>query len=475
MSEETTQSVETETPRGETGDGAKSQAEVAAPESSAVRAKQPSYLAHTIEEIPPADAAELLANLDPREAATVAEYLDPETASAVLSAMNAEDAAVVMSAMNPPEAAMVLSAMDPDDAADVLGNVQDERREQLLSEMDAPEAADVRELRQYPPDSAGGIMTTDVTALPQDLTAQQAIEELRRLNETLEQMFYVYVVDRARRLVGVLSMRDLILARPDRKIADIMRNNVVSVPATMDQEEVARLIHKYKYMAVPVTDTANRLRGLITVDDVVDVIQEEATEDIQKMAGAGSEERLTSPWHFSFKKRIGWLQVNLLTAFMAAAVITFFEDTIRTLAILAAYQTIVSGMGGNASAQAMAVAIRGIALGEVDKSLLKQILKREAIVGLLSGITIGLTTGATAMIFHYNDHGVLVGFIVMVALILNHVMACITGVAVPFVMKWLGFDPAQSATIFATTITDCCGFFATLGLASVAIKVFGLN
>jgi magnesium transporter len=438
--------------------------------------RAPSYLAHTIEEIPPADAAEILANLEPHEAAQVAEILDPQTSAGVLAQMESRDAAAVIALMEPPEAAMVLSEMNPDDAVDVLGSVEDPaRREALLDEMGAAEAADVRTLRQFPPDSAGGIMTTDITALPQDLTAQQAIDELRRLNETLEQMFYVYVVDRARRLVGVLSMRDLILARPDRKIADIMRRNVVAVPATMDQEEVARLIRKYKYMAVPVTDKQNRLLGLITVDDVVDVIQEEATEDVQKMAGAGAEERLTSPWQFSFKKRIWWLQFNLLTAFMAAAVIALFEDTIKQLAILAAYQTIVSGMGGNASAQAMAVAIRGIALGEVDRSLFKRILYREFVVGLLSGVVIGTTTGLIAMTFNWSDNGLILGLIVMCALIINHVLACVTGVAVPFFMRWLGFDPAQSATILATTVTDCCGFFATLGLASLAIKMFGLS
>jgi magnesium transporter len=333
----------------------------------------------------------------------------------------------------------------------------------------------VRQLRQYPPDSAGGIMTPDVTALPVDLTTQGAIEELRRLNETLEQMFYVYVVDKAGRLVGVLSMRDLILAKPDRKVADIMRRNVVSVPATMDQEEVARLIRKYKYLAVPVTDSRNRLLGIITVDDVVDVIQDEATEDVQKMAGAGAEERLTSPWDFSFKKRIWWLEVNLATAFMAAAVIALFQDVFQKFAILAAYQTVVSGMGGNASAQAMAVAIRGIALGEVDKSLLFQILRREFLVGLISGVVIGTTTAAIAVSFNYPNHGILLGVIVFLALIINHTMACVSGVTIPFVMKWLGFDPAQSATIFATTVTDCCGFFSTLGLASIAIKVFKIG
>src|SRR5688500_7675800 len=167
-------------------------------------------------------------------------------------------------------------------------------------------------------------------------------------------MFYVYVVDRQGHLVGVLSMRDLILARPERPIRETARPNVVSVPATADQEDVARLMRKYKYLAVPVTDDRNRLLGLITVDDVVAVIQEEATEDVQKMAGAGAEERLTSPWHFSFRKRIWWLEVNLATAFAAAAVIALFQDVIEKVAILAAFQTIGTGMGGNAGAQPMA-------------------------------------------------------------------------------------------------------------------------
>ncbi len=428
------------------------------------------FLAHTIEEVPAADGAQVLGNLDSDEAADVAEYLDPETASQVLSQMEPHLAATVITDMEVPEAAMVLSAMDPDDRVDVLEHIDPAMRERLLAEMTTADAANVRDLQRYPRDTAGGIMTTDVTALAVDLTVEQAIAELRRLSEQLEQMFYVYVVDRVHHLVGVLSMRDLILARPHQTIGEVARRNVVSVPATTDQEEVARLMRKYKYLAVPVTDDRNRLLGLITVDDVVDVIQEEATEDVQRMVGAGAEERLTSPWHFSFRKRIWWLEVNLATAFAAAAVIALFQDVLQKVTILAAYQTIVSGMGGNAGAQAMSVAIRGIALGEVDFSLLRKILYREFIVGLLSGIIIGVTTAAIATISHYSHHGFMLGLVIMLALIINHVLACISGVTIPFIMKRLGFDPAQSATIFATTVTDCCGFFATLGLAALFMR-----
>ncbi|HEX8524545.1 MAG TPA: CBS domain-containing protein, partial [Tepidisphaeraceae bacterium] len=209
------------------------------------------FLAHTIEEVPAADAAQVLGNLPLEEAADVAEFLDPETASEVLSQMEPALAASVISDMEEPEAAMVIAAMDPDDRVDVLEHVDAALRERLLSELTAADAADVRHLQRYPRDTAGGIMTTQVTALRDDLTVEQAIEELRRLNEQLEQMFYVYVVDRRQHLVGVLSMRDLILARPNRLIHDIARKSVVSVPATTDQEEVARLMRKYKYLAVP--------------------------------------------------------------------------------------------------------------------------------------------------------------------------------------------------------------------------------
>src|SRR6185437_239878 len=191
--------------------------------------KSSAYLAHTLEAIPAADAAQMLAQLAPDEAAKVAEYLDPKTASSVLSRMDPFAAAVVISAMEAPEASMVLSEMDPDDRVDLIGHLEQGKRETLLDEMNVADVADIRRLRQYPSDTAGGIMTSEVTSLPDELTVQQAIEELRRLNEQLEQMFYVYVVDMYKHLVGVLSMRDLLLAKPDRKIRDIMHRQVTSV------------------------------------------------------------------------------------------------------------------------------------------------------------------------------------------------------------------------------------------------------
>ncbi len=431
-------------------------------------------IANRIEEITPSDGAAELGKLTVEKAAEVAAVLDPESAGKILARMQPDAAAAIITSMLAPEASMVLAAIDPDDRVDILEHVSGPLHDELMREFAPREAAEVRALEQYPPDTAGGIMTTQVTSLPEDMTVQEAIEELRRLQEQLGQMFYVFVVDRRKHLVGVLSMRDLILSRPQMRLNQIMRPNVISIPATMDQEEVARFTRKYKFLAWPVVDARNRLVGLITVDDVVDVITEEATEDVQKMFGAGAEERLLSPWQFSFKKRVWWLEVNLATAFLAGWVVSWFDDVVGKIPVLAAYMGIVSGMGGNAGAQALAVAIRGIALGETGVRLLSRVLYREFICGLLTGIVVGATTWlcAIAGIFgrsQYNGHAALLGFVICLALTFNHVNACVTGVSIPFVMKKLGFDPAQSATIFATTFTDCGGFFATLWLAKVIL------
>lgn len=428
----------------------------------------PRDVAQRIEDLPAPDGAAILGDLPVELSADVTEYLDPETAAGILAEMDPALAATVIVDMEPPEASMVLAAMRPDDRVDILAHIHSPLHDLLLREMEPEERAEVRELEQYPPDSAGGIMTTQVTALPEDLTVEQAIAELRRMSEDLEQVFYVYVIDRRKHLVGVLSMRDLILAKPGRRLNQIMRTGVMSVPATMDQEEVADLVRKYDYLALPVVNAQGRLLGIITVDDVVDVMQEEATEDVQRMFGAGAQERLNSPWHFSFRKRIGWLMVNLLTAFAAASVVGAFADTIQRVVALAIYMPIIAGMGGNASAQAMAVAIRGIAVGRVDRAVLRHVMLRELRVGVLTGLIIGLILAGVAVMFH-GQISPMLGVVVGLALIINLTLACVNGAAIPFAMHKLGFDPAQSSTIFATTVTDVAGFFCLLGLARLLL------
>jgi len=224
-----------------------------------------------------------------------------------------------------------------------------------------------------------------------------------------------------------------------------------------------------------VVDARNRLLGIVTVDDVVDVLQEEATEDVQKMFGAGAEERLTSRWQFSFRMRVWWLVVNLATAFLAGAVVGAFEPTLQKLTLLAIYMPIVAGMGGNAGAQAMAVSIRGLAIGKVDRSLLWHVIWKEMLVGVTTGIVVAIITAAVALLWHHGQAGwpraAALGLVVGLALIVNHTLATTSGAAIPFIMKKLGFDPAQSATIFATTVTDVGGFFGLFMLARLFMNM----
>jgi magnesium transporter len=426
----------------------------------------PGEIAEQLQTLGPEEGAVALELLPIDVAAGVAASVAPDAAGEIFRRMESSRAARVISTMTPEAASAVLSAMAPDDRVDLLGYLKPEVHDALMRRLGTSQAAEARELEQYPPDTAGGIMTTHVTALPKELSVEQAIAELRRIHQELGNVSYVYVVDEQRRLVGVLSMRDLILARPDTPVARIMIPRVKCVPATMDQEEVARQMRSSRFLALPVVDVNQRLCGLITLDDVMDVIQEEATEDVQRMFGAGAEERLASSWQFSFSKRIWWLQVNLATAFLAGLVVAMFGGTVRRFSVLAIFIPIVSSMGSNAGAQAMSVAIRGITLGRVDKRLFRHVLAREAIVGILSGLVIGVTTAIIAMAWQFR-HGIALGIVVGLALIITQSLACVSGAAIPFVMRRLGFDPAQSATIFATTITDVAGFASLLGLAAL--------
>lgn len=442
--------------------------------------EDPAALAAAVGEVDVHAAARVVAGVDPELAGRVMGLVDIEQAAAIVSEMDPQRAAEVIEQMPAAEAASVLGEMDPDDRVDVLDEVTEERHDELVAGLNAEDQEEVRRLEQYPPDTAGGIMTTEVTSLYEYLSVGDAIETLRRLSEELEQMFYVYVIDGRGHLVGVLSMRDLILAQPDRILRDLMIPDVRAVPGTMDQEAVAELFRRYNYLAMPVVDDKHRLIGLITVDDIVDVLHEETTEDVHRLFGAGAEEKLTSPWFFSFRKRIGWLNVNLLTAFAAASVVAAFSGMIEAIPILAVFMPIIAGMGGNASAQAMAVAVRGISVGHIDRRLLRHVITREFLSGALSGLTMGILTGLLAAAYGATRddrdafQAVALGTVVFLALLINLTVACVVGAGFPFLMKRLGFDPAQSATIFSTTITDVVGFLSLLGLAAIAARGLGV-
>ena len=410
---------------------------------------QSGVVARQIEEISAADGAVVMRDLSRSQAADVAEYLDPDTASRILAQMDPTLAASVITDMEQPEAAMVLQSMEPDDRVDVLEHVPAALHDELLLHMDAGDAAATRRLELHANDTAGGIMTSEVTALYEHLTVENAISTLRKLNEELEQMFYVYVIDSREHLVGVLSMRDLILAQPNSRLRQIMIPNVRSVPATMDQEEVARLFRKHHYLAMPVVDERGRLIGLITHDDVMDVMQEEATEDVQKMFGAGAEERLSSPVAIQFSKArrlAGSESRDRISRGMGDQLVRRRDCRIAGAGGLSIdrfrngrkrgrrSQGAGRGDSWNGAGRKRREADLASALPRSDRRFVRGRGRRSFHVGRCAALGV---FGRS----QYHGQPILVGFVICIALILNHINACTTGAMIPFVMRRLGFDP----------------------------------
>ncbi len=409
----------------------------------------------------PADVADRIEALPPDEGADVLEALPPEQAADTLEEMDEEDAHLVLEDMEPAVAAKVLYLMALDDAADLLAESDAGYRARILDELPEAHRAELKGLMAYPPESAGGIMSPEASALPANLTALEAVAELRRLADELEQIYYTYVVDHQHRLVGVLSLRDLILAPETRKLHEIMQDKIVSIPVTMDREEVASMFSKYGYYALPVVAEDDRLLGIVTVDDVVEVIQEEATEDMQVMVGAGADERVDSPVWFVLRSRVPWLMVNLCTGFLVASVIGVFETHLAQLTTLAVLMPVVALLAGNTGAQSMAVVIRGIATGETRGLGLGTLFLRNILIGFSSGSVIGLLAGIASWIWWRDTR---LSMVLGSAMLLCMMVATVCGAFVPWVMRRLGFDPAQSSSIILTAITDIVGFGVFLAL-----------
>ena len=411
----------------------------------------------------PADVADHIETLPPEEGADVLEAMPAEHAAEALQEMDEEDAHVYLEDMEPDVAAKFVYLMALDDAADVLAETDDAHRAEIMAFLPPAHRAELAGLMEYPPESAGGMMSPEVAALPANLTKLEAIAELQRLASELEQIYYTYVVDHQHRLVGVLSLRDLILAPETRMLHEIMREQIVSVPALMDREEVAATFSKYGFYALPVVAEDGVLLGNITVDDVVEVIQDEATEDMQMMVGAGADERVDSPLGMTMRHRLPWLAVNLCTGVVVASVLGLFEQQLGRMIELIILAPMVAGLAGNTGQQSLAVVIRGIATGETRGLGAYRLLRRNALVGLCNGAVIGLIA-ATGCLILWRD--VRVAMVLGTAMWLCMIVAAVSGALVPWAMKRLGFDPAQSSSIILTAITDVVGFglFLALGV-----------
>jgi magnesium transporter len=359
--------------------------------------------------------------------------------------------------------------MEVDEAADVLGDLSPERAAEALREMDEPE--EVIPLLQYPDDTAGGLMTPAVITLRRDWQAQEALEALRQAEPIADSVYYLFVTDAEGVLYGVVGLRDLVVAAPETTVEAMMDPNVISVPVTADQEICARTLSRYGFLALPVVDEAGQLVGVITADDLIEVAEDEATEDMYRMVGISGEERVFGPLRSSVLKRLPWLAVNMITLFIAITVVDAFEPVIAGMVVLATFLPLVSGQGGNAGSQTTTVIVRGIALGEIDERNGARVLGKEFAAAFINGAIIGLGTGL--VIYLWKGEWA-IGLAVMLAMILNFLMAALAGVMVPLGLKVIKVDPALASAAFVTGITDTMGFLFFLGLASLLLALSGV-
>ena len=416
----------------------------------------------------PADIADRLQRLPVDQALAALRQLPKADAAAVLEELDEELRPRFIEGLSSPELAGIISQLDHHAAADVVSQLPEERRPEVMAGLPTEEKAKVDTLLVYPPDTAGGIMSDQFIQLDVDQTVEQCLQMFQgKADESEGGISYLYVTDDATRLVGIVSMRDLVFRGRQRTIGQIMNREVKHLSVDDDQEKIAQLFDHYHYLALPVLDREGRLVGIVSARQVMGVMQEEATEDMQLMVGLSGEERALTPWQKSIKGRLPWLCINLATAFLAAAVVGIFEGTIAKWTALAIFLPIVAGQGGNAGAQTLTVIIREMALGEMAVGDGRKALIKEVILGVLNGIAIGVLVG---VIGWFWKGSIVLGVVVGVAMLLNMVAAALSGVLVPYTLKALRIDPARASCIMVTTVTDVAGFFFFLGLAALAMQ-----
>ncbi|MBI4887957.1 MAG: magnesium transporter [Acidobacteria bacterium] len=419
--------------------------------------QHPADLAQIFGELPDRDKEatfSVLAERNGRLAMEAVSELGPEAGAALLATRSAE------------EIAKLAQEIPSDDAAALIDYLPEELSAAVLDLMRPKQSGEVENLLEYDEQTAGRIMNPHVFALSEDMTVGEAITELQT-NRDVEMVFYLYVVDGRRHLVGVTSLRRLLLVSPETPLKRIMAADIISARVDMDQEEVARQVASYNLLAIPVVDEENKLVGVITVDDVIDVIKDEATEDIYRLAGVAGDERAFTPAGESLRKRLPWLGVNLVTAFLAASVVALFEGTIDRITALAVFMPIVAGMGGNAATQTLTVIIRAIALGELTWTNARKALLKEAAVGLGNGVVLGLVAAAVAWATRGSPG---LGLVLCAAMIINMFVAATAGTLIPLGLRAANVDPALASSVFITTLTDVFGFFSFLGLATVFMR-----
>jgi magnesium transporter len=439
------------------------------PEVRELLRDDPKQLGALLEEIHDEDLADLIKLLDERESMLLLEQLDAEHAADIFERLDEDEQTELVEQFGTERLAPIVSEMAPDDRTDLIDALPDEIGEELLGELDPEAAAEVEQLIGWPEDTAGGRMTTDLVRLAADLSVNEVIAELRKHGEEVETIYYVYAVEKDGRLAGVASLRDLILADENTRLRDIMSENVHTVPPDMDQEDVARLLRKYDFTAMPVVDADRRLLGLITVDDVMDVVKEEQDEDVQRLAAVEpiNEDYFKIGFWTFFTKRAPWLAILFVGQFVTEAVLRRYDPVLEAVGQLTFYLPMLISTGGNSGSQSATLVIRGLATGEVHTSDWWRILRRELGQGLVLGTMLALVgMGRVWMVADSPGMAPTIGLTVLCIV----VMGCTVGGMLPLLLRRVGLDPATSSNPFIATLTDVLGLLVYLSIAQVVLR-----
>lgn len=417
-----------------------------------------------LQEYHASEIAILFQNLPLESQKKIINLLSAEIASEVISEMDDEaHPEELLLELDPERRQEIVEELDYDDATDIISKLDEEDQQEILEDIDKEDASNIRNLLTFEEDTAGGLMNTQLIKVKANMSKKQAIDEIIIQSEEIEVFYTVYVVDDDDTLKGIISLKNLIKAKSGSTVKDLVNEEFVFVKSNVDQETVADLISQYNLTSIPVVDDTMKLLGRVTFDDVIDVLEEENTEDILKISGVSEDEELSGNWQDAVKSRLPWLILNLGTAFLASSVIRYFEPTLMKISILAGYMTITAGMGGNAATQALAVTVRRITLSDLSDRQAYNTVIKEFTVGLVNGAIVGLVVLSFALFYDTNP---LLGLVVFIAMAGNLMIAGLAGSAIPLFLKRIGIDPAIASSIIITTFTDVFGFLLLLGLAS---------
>lgn len=426
-----------------------------------------SYLRKIVRKTHAADLARVFPALTPPQRRTLCKLIDSVEDKGILfiefHEANPEEFQGFILDLPEDDLVSVFSAMSSDDVADIMAQLPEEKADAILKKMNKEDSEDVENLLRYQDDTAGGIMTTEFIALRENLTAAEAIRSLQKEHVDVEMPFYLYVVDEYEKLVGVCSLRQLVVVSPDRRLREFMSTEIFSVRTDTDQEDVARLVARYDILAVPVVDQSNKLVGIVTVDDVIDILREEATEDILKMAGAGAEFVETKTVLKSLRIRLPWLFTSFIGGILATFIIGRFEDGLKAIPYLATFIPIIMGMGGNVGTQASTIVVRGLSTGGIHLRELWGVVSKELSVGLLLGGVYGAMLGSFAQFQHGRWA---LALCVAMAMVASMSIAATFGSLVPMIMARLNIDPAVATGPFVTTSTDIISVFCYFQLST---------